>query len=321
MEKENTAEKLPAADNAENISEENNDITQTDEQSVSPPAETKDKKTRFRIYTPVITAAVILLASIMFFASWWLFFDKDIRGFWTLDFKADNKDCSVSVDLCKDNTCYFHEGGIIYKGTYKITEAENGKDVLNMELTQFGSPVMTAKFYYNVEGNNAFGKKLVLTDLSGLIFSPEKTDETGTDTETSKPNSDYIEENGVRYYVYSLENNNSYSTKTVQYEDAEKDEKLTGIWLNTSDNSGYDNTFAFNDDGTYQITYRDLIYKGCYSAKDGKCGFNLVLLDGSEQKNELEYSFDGEKLVITIMDVPADYIKTDNVLAFDNGIK
>ena len=43
--------------------------------------------------------------------------------------------------------------------------------------------------------------------------------------------------------------------------------------------------------------------------------------DGSFSDIPIQYRFDDEKLVITINDVPAVYVRTDNVNAFDNGIR
>lgn len=274
----------------------------------------------FRIYTPVIIAAAVLLLAVSFFVCWHLFFEKNLKGIWTLDFNAGDEKCSVSFEIADDNTCYFHEGSIIYKGSYKFSQSEDGRDILKMDYTEYGMPAISANFLYSVEGNNISGKTLVLTDMSGLIFNPYTIgDSNGNDP--AAMGYEYTEQDGKRYFRLSFRANNSYTTKYDPIENASADDKLTGIWLNTNDDSRHDNTFAFYDDNTFQITYRDLIYKGCYSAKDNKCKFSLVSYTGQTQENELEYKFEGDKLIITIQDVPAEYTKTDSITAFDNGIK
>ena len=277
--------------------------------------------TRFRLRAPAIIAAVILLATVLCFACWGIFFNRSLHGKWTLDFTVSDKDYSVTLEFNNDGTCYFHNGGMIYKGNYTTSEDQNGRSKLRVNCTSFGQPFISSDFYYEFSGNAITGRKLVLTDLSGLIFSPDDLSEESTQASDSKKSAaDYLEENGKRYYIYALDSNDSYETKLSPLDGA-IDEKLTGIWLESSADSNYDNTFAFNADGTYQITYRDLIYKGCYAAKDGSCVFNLVSLDGTVANNALDYTFDEDKLVITVNDVPATLVPTDNIYAFDTGIK
>ena len=277
-------------------------------------------KNGFRIYTPVIIAASVLLVTAVIFICWLLFFDKNIKGIWTFDFDAGEMNCSVSIELGEDDICRFHDGAIIYQGSYKFSETNDGKEILKMEYSEYGEPAITANFYYSVEGSNATGKSLVLTDLTGLIFKPYNIS-SGTGNDPAVLGYDYLEEDGVRYFRLTFRADKDYTTKLQPIENAERDDRLTGIWLNSNDDTRHDNTFAFYDDNTLLITYRDMIYKGCYSAKDGKCSFNLVLYTGEVQENELEYEFNNDKLIIMIQGVPAEYTKTESITAFDNGIK
>ena len=340
MENENLSEGLSAADDTgEELPMQNRDPeeyslsqdsspedTELPEEEPAPsekdeaPAKTPKRRTGFRIYTPVIIAAAVLIVTVLIFSGWKVFFEKNIKGIWTFDFTAGEEQCSLSLELADDGVCYFHEGAIIYKGTYKFSQAEDGQDLLKTNFTEYGQPAISANFYYTVEGSNASGKTLVLTDLTGLIFSPYDTgDETGNDP--AELGYDYFEKDGLRYFRLSFRSDNGYETKCEQPENAKKDDKLTGIWLNTNDDSRHDNTFAFFDDNTFQITYRDVLYKGCYSAENGKCTFRIVYYTGQAQENEFDYKFEDDKLIITIQNVPAEYTRTDSVTAFDNGIK
>ena len=310
-----SGEELPDAGKTASIS--------TDEQNSSKntsvqPADTIAAKERIHIQTPVIIASVILLAAILFFACWSIFFNKSLKGSWTLNFTASDKDCAVTMSFENDGTCYLQSGGTIYKGSYTTNSADNGRSKLSASYTSFGQPFINSNFYYDLSGNSITGRRLHLTDLSGMVFRPDDLSDDGS---TSKKDAaDYIEENGKRYYIYTLNYSDSYETKYTPLDGA-TDEKLIGIWFERSSDSNYDNTFAFNADGTYQITYRDIIYKGCYAAKDGTCVFNLVQADGSAINNSLDYSFDGDELVITINDVTARLVRTKNIYAFGNGIK
>ena len=273
----------------------------------------------FRLQKPVIIASVIMLASVLFFVCWGLFFNSSIHGTWKLDFTAAGKECSVTFSFDKDGTCQFRNGGVIYKGSYTTNENSGGRNKLTMKYTRFGQPMIDAYLYYDVGGNAFSGRTLRLTDISGLVYSPETSD-SGTSANENASSADFMEENGVRYFVYTLRSVND-EVKNVPIENAATDEKLTGIWLEINADSNYDNTFAFYEDGTYQITYRDVVYKGCYSAKDGEYTFNIKAADESVMNNALSYSFKDEKLVITINGVPATLVPVESEYAFDTGIK
>ena len=289
-----------------------------------PAASESKRSNKFRIYTPVIISAVILLVSVLVFCGWKLFFDKSLLGDWTMTFVANGKDQYVTLSFEKDDVCCLHVGGITHKGKYSLEEDDSGNQMIKTNFNESGKTYLVANFRYSISGNEASGKKLSLTDLSGFIYPPDViATQDEEQVKTKQAAADYIEEKGVRYYIINFESNNSYSTPIKHFESENTDSKLTGIWLYTDDNSNYDYTFAFYDDNTYQITYRDYLCNGCYTAGNGKCVFNIAGADGSieNNSNELKYSFEGDKLVLTFNDVPATLTKTDSEYAFDNGIK
>ena len=323
MEKENPSDIITGPDNtgtAVSVQNEDEVYPLLTEKNDTVEPRTGKRGTGFRIYTPVIIAAAVLFVTVIIFTAWKLFFERDVKGTWTFDFTAGDEKCSLSLELADDGVCYFHEGAIIYKGSYKFSQAQDGQALLKTDFTEYGQPAITANFYYAVEGNNASGKTLFLTDMTGLIFSPY-TVEDGAGNDPAALGYDYLEKDGVRYFRLPFRADGHYETAREPFDDAKKDERLTGIWLNKNDDTRHDNTFAFFEDNSFLITYRDMIYKGCYSAENGKCRFRLVTYTGQTQENEFEYKFDGDKLVISIQDVPAEYTRTQSVTAFDNGIK
>lgn len=282
---------------------------------------------RFKIYTPVLIAAVILVLSAGLFACWGIFGNKSVKGTWTLHFLVGEQDCSVSCSFEDDAVCYFHNGGSIRKGSYHLEPDANGDGDFLLTMTfrnfnDFGTPAVTHQLRCRVEGTSLGNRKIQCTDLSGMIFDPDDLSaENAEAVSQKKASADYVEADGHRYYVFTMHEDKQYTTPVKKMEGAQQDEKLLGIWLEKNEDANYDNTFAFYEDNTIQITYRDRLYKGCYTAGDGECIFNVAQVDGSFANILLQYAFEGDKLTITINDVPAEYTKTDNVYAFDNGIK
>ena len=305
-----------------------NDETDNISDAESPDAK-ENKKTKFRVYTPVIISAVFLLITVFVFSGWKLFFDRSLTGSWVMKFNSNGRDYTVNMSFEKDNVCYLRLGGLTFKGSYSLEEDEKGHQMLKTTFTRSGQTYKVANFRYSVSGSELTGKTLSLTDLSGFRHSPDVIASQDDEKVREKMNtSDYIEEDGIRYYIIEFNNKNSYSNPVVHYNIENTDSKLTGIWLYTSDNSNNDHTFAFYDDNTYQITYRDYECLGCYTAGNGSCVFNIANADGSIDGNssELKYSFEDDKLIVTIIDEDGKEItypltRTDNEYAFDNGIK
>ena len=279
----------------------------------------KVKRTGFRPQATVIISAVILAVTIIVFVFWGLFFNNSLENkTWLLSYTIGGKDCSLGLSFDGENECRLYYGGFTYKGRYSTSNGLNGKENLSIELTEYGSPMFSNEYTYNITGNSFTGCRMTLTDLSGdnLIYSI-----TGIDKDSADLKCDYVEENGKKYYQYTLSASDGYEPKYEHYSDKKTDPAILGIWYCKKDDLVFDHTFAFYDDGTYIITYRDCEFRGCYSAADGKCKFNLVFGNGSVSDNEMSYSLKDGKLTITINDVPDVYEKTDSLTVFDTGIK
>ena len=282
---------------------------------------------RFKVYTPIVIAAIILVLSVGLFACWGIFGNKSIKGTWTLHFLLGEQNCSVSYTFEDENTCYFHNGGSIRKGSYQLEPDTNGDNDFLLTMTfrnfnDFGTPAVTHRLRCRVEGTAFGNRRIRCTDLSGMIFDPDDlNNENAEAVAQKKASADYVEADGTRCYVFTMYEDKQYTTPVNPIEGAKQDKKLLGIWLEQTEDPTYDNTFAFYEDNTIRITYRDRIYKGCYTAHDGECIFNVAQVDGGFANILMTYKLEDDELTININDVPAVYVPTDNIYAFDNGIK
>ncbi len=305
------------------------DNIQTDEDILIDASEDYDfcsasvKQSRFR--APAIIALILLVISVIFFIVWGLFFNKAIKGTWKYSVTVNNENKSTEYNYVlnfEDNgICRYNLGGTTYTGKYK-SEYVDGKHKLNMVFTMIGTEIYNNNLIYDVSGNIFTGRKLELTDIDGMILPPDNlSSETKQSVELKSKLADSKEENGIRYYILPFESIDSIEPEIDKYDDFKTDEKLTGIWYEANERSGYGYTFTFNEDGSYELTYSDVSYAGCYSAENGKCDYNLVFVDGKTDSRSFNYSFSGENLIIEINGQKSTLIKTDNKYAFKSEIK
>lgn|GEM_PF-5125022 len=286
------------------------------------------QKPKFRIYIPVLIAAGILLVTIILLLVFAVFFNKTLKSTWTLHFTLGDTTCTVAYSFQDNDTVYYYNGGYVRKGKYQLSTDSTGQNILTMDFrnfNRFDSSLTTCRLGYRFEGNSLSGRKIVCTDYDGMIFVPEDLSAENKDANAIHPNADYIDDNNTRYYLFTLHEDNNYQFPSKPFEEPKTDQKLLGIWLEVpedpEDDVIYDNTFAFFEDGTIRITYRDKIYHGCYTAGNGVCVFNVVMADDVASNFSMDYSFEEKGLIIRINDVPAHYVKTDDFYAFDTGIE
>ena len=284
----------------------------------------KDTKagTLTKIRAPLIIAGVLLIATIMFFAAWACFFNKSIKGSWNCNITLNSVNYNTTFTFDDNNVCKYHAGGLTYNGIYKVSRTDDGKDKLNITLTYLGQPILEKEFYYTLSGNEFSGKKLDLTDVSGLIFTPDNiSSENKSEVEMKKKAADYVEENDIRYYIINFNAVSEPKPEIKKYDDTLKDKKLIGIWYDKNEASGYGCTFTFNDDGTYELIYKDVEYAGAYKADNGKLTYNIVTVGGKETEQSLNYTVDGDKLTFNSDAYSSTLTKTDNKYAFESEIK
>lgn len=274
---------------------------------------------RFRLYPTVIVTAVIVCVTVLLTAGWGLFFNRSVKGTWTLRFMVGEQECAVSYSFEDNNVCYFHNGGSIRKGTYKVQENSGEKGAVLLSMTfenfnDFGAPTVMRDMRCSIEGNAFTGRKMKCTDLGGMIFDPDNLEKENAEAVAQKKSAaDSVEINGYRYYIFTMQEEPHYTTPMKPFDDARTDDDLLGIWLEKNDDPAYENTFAFYADHTLQITYRDRIYKGCYTAGNGECVFSIAQVDGNFSNISLQYARQEDKLMLTIDGVPSEYTQVDRM--------
>ena len=211
-------------------------------------------------------------------------------------------------------------GGTTYTGRYTSRTSPNGTKTLNIVLTRLGREAYNNNFNYTVTGSLFTGGKLILTDIDGLILTPDPIDsEDSESVETKKKIADSTVINGVRYYKIPFEPVSAIKPQLKAYDDVKTDDLLTGTWYEKNEKPALGYTFTFNKDGTYEIIYSDITYVGCYSADDGICRYNLVAVNGSVVEDTFKYSFDEDSnLILVINDQESKLVKTKDKYAFKN---
>ncbi|MDD6489358.1 MAG: DUF5640 domain-containing protein [Clostridia bacterium] len=283
---------------------------------------TKTKKLNQRkIGVPLIIAACIFLATILFFGVWKCFFDTSIAGTWSFSIektttnsetKKEEKEV-VSYDFDFDNNGNFgmHRGGTTLKGRYEFVDYD-GTPMLKISISNLGQPYITANFDYDVCGNIFTGRTLRLTDRTGLLLPPdEESSDSKTDEQKAKMKiADSTVIDGYRYYIPEFKSS-ELTDKVEYYDDFKPDSKLTGSWLYKNGDSGYDYTYTFGDDGTFEMISSEIYTKGSYRIDDGKITVHYFDINGTEYETPLEYSVDGNKMTFGSMEVTKTASKYD----------
>ena len=286
----------------------------------------EDSKQTHRVRAPIIIAACIIFASIIFFVLWGFFFSQNSKiGIWQYSVsvgEGDNKSVyTYTLSLENNNVCRYNMGGTTYTGHYTSRTSPNGTKSLNLVFTRLGREAYNNNFNYTVTGSLFTGGKLILTDIDGLILTPDAIDsEDSESVETKKKIADSTVINGVRYYKIPFEPVSAIKPQLKAYDDVKTDDLLTGTWYEENEKPSLGYTFTFNKDGTYEIIYEDITYVGCYSAENGTCRYNLVAVNGSVVEDTIKYSFDEDSnLILVINDQESKLVKTNDKYAFKNS--
>lgn len=288
-------------------------------------AEAYSTAKKHRVRAPIIIAAMILLLAVTTALIWGGFFYKSIKGSWkysvTVGEGGTATDYVSVISFEDDNVCRYYMGGRIYKGKYKLDNA-NGKSKVNVIFTEQGRQVQSNSFYYETTGNFFTHRTLYVTDLDGLVLSPDDISEQNEVTiNLKKKLADSKEDNGKLYYIIPFSEVSDIDLRIRKYDDPKLDDKLIGTWYEANENSGYGYTFTFNADGTYEILFSDISYNGCYTVNDGICTYNLLNNHGEEYEREIGYKIENDRLVLDENGQTHTLVKTDNKYAFEGAIK
>lgn len=313
-----------SAETAEAISEQDsslNDEHSEENEALSVSGENKKVKIRM----PMIIAAGVVMVTVVICTMFGLFFHRSFKNNgweWHISVEGDDPaELTYHLRFGEDNLCELMMGGTTYKGKYKTTY-DNGKNKISFIFTEVGNEIFHGDCYYELTGNALSEQYLYLTDLDGFILSPE-TPETVDSEDAAFKNkmAKTTKENDVVYYILPFKATNEFEPSRKKIENNKTDEKLIGTWYKENKKSGYGYTFTFNEDGTFDIIYSDVSYTGFYTAENGKCTYNLVMINDQAEEVTFDYSFIDDDLVINVNNYTSRLKKTDNPYAFESTIK
>ena len=284
---------------------------------------TKTKKSNQRkIGVPLIIAACIFLAAVLFFGAWKCFFDTSIIGTWSFSIettktdsetkKEEKETITYTFDFDNNGNVGMHRAGTTLTGRYSLVNDGDGNPKMKISISNLGQPYINADFYYTVCGNIFTGRTLKLTDCTGLFLAPDQSSDSATEEEKSKMKlADSTVIDGYRYYILDFKPS-EITYKVVYYDDFKPDSKVTGSWLYENGDSGYNYTYTFGEDGTFEMISSEVYTKGSYKIDDGKITVHYFDINGTEYEVPIDYSVDGNKMTfggygITKTDSKYDY--------------
>lgn len=308
--------------NLDELQEQNNDFVFDENPETESNTLVKTKKSKPRkIGVPLIIAACIFLAAVLFFGVWKCFFDTSIIGTWSVvieTVKTDSKTneetkqtISYTFDFDGDGNVGLHRAGTTLMGRYSLVNDSDGNPKLSVSVSNRGMPYISAEFDYALSGNIFTGRTLRLTDRTGMFLVPDDASGSVTDEQKAKMKlADSTVIDGYRYYI--LDFKPSEMTYMVEYyDDFKPDSKVTGSWLYKNGDSGYDYTYTFGEDGTFEMMSSEIYTKGSYKLDDGKITVHYFDINGTEYETPIDYSVDGNKMIFGNMEVTKTASKYD----------
>lgn len=311
-------------DKLDEFKEQDNDFVFDENSETESNTIVKTKNTKQRkIGVPLIIAACIFLAVVLFFGAWKCFFDTSIIGTWSIGIETTKTDSetkeevketiSYTFDFDDNGNVGLHRAGTTLTGRYSLVNDGDGNPKLKISISNLGQPYISADFYYTVCGNIFTGRTLKLTDCTGLFLTP---DEAASDSQTDEQESkmklaDSTVIDNYRYYILDFKPS-EMTYKVVYYDDFKPDSKVTGSWLYKNGDSGYNYTYTFSEDGTFEMISSEIYTKGSYKIDDGKITVHYFDINGTEYETPIDYSVDGNKMTfggyeITKTDSKYDY--------------
>lgn len=309
-------------DEFDELEEQNSDFVFDEKTKTESNTTVKTKKTKQRkIGTPLIIAACIFLAAVLFFGVWKCFFDTSIIGIWSVAIETVTTDSetnketkqttSFTFDFDGEGNVALHRAGTTLMGRYSLVNDSDGSPKLNVLISNLGRQYITAEFDYVLSGNVFTGRTLRLTDRTGLFLVPDDASASVTDEQKEKMElADSTVIDGYRYYILDFKTS-EMTYKVEYYDDFKPDSKVTGSWLYKNGDSGYDYTYTFCEDGTFEMMSLEIYTKGSYKLDDGKIMVHYFDINGTEYEKPIDYSVDGNKMTFGNMEVTKTASKYD----------
>lgn len=237
------------------------------------PTAVAEPKKKSVIQLPIIIALICVVVVALGFLVFKCFFNTSVVGTWSVsnDSTADEATTATQDEVGinyytfeDDGTASITLGTMKMVGTYTVTQ-EDGTQTITINIPY----VLQSAFDYEVTGNAFTGRTLLLT------------------------NTEYQAK-------FTLKSANIKAPELKPAEDFKSNEKITGKWKDQTDyNAGnaYNISYTFNENGTVSINEGDQLYvEGVYTYDDST--ITVTYYAGAEATMTLQYSFDGDILVI-----------------------
>lgn len=260
------------------------------------------------IQTTIIISLIIVIIAVLATLVVKVFFDKEITGTWhyvrevevaSQGATSDEAKSTIGIDyyfaFANDGTVKSTIGTITSKGTYSVSQNEDGQPVVTIDI--FDVPTtyfLNGEYTYELKGNIFTGKTLVL--------SKEAADNTGqTQTRTYEMKSE-------AYKAPELESEGEF----------EKNDDLIGKW--TYSTGEYKFAYEFNEDGTAKYleqatsinpyTYTpvniDITMNGIYSVKDDTATITYYYIKQADKV--VQFKREGDILYVNDPSLPLGFL-------------
>lgn len=265
---ETVSEEIVNNEDTENTAEETVYVNDDLSAEIEPMQTEAPAKTKKIVQTPIIIAAAILLALILAFACFKVFFNNSVVGTWTVVTEAAEDGATPDeVDAVQKEYYTFEKDGTasITLGTMKVVGTWNYASDDESTTDQVGNKINIAISYFvngtfdiELEGNAITGR--TMTFSNEYMQTPVKFESTSIPKNDLKPDENF-----------------------------KPDEKITGTWKNSDQGQ----VFTFNADGTCTLNQMDsMIVDGVYTvdAKTNTITMKYLRPDESEMAIDFDAS-------------------------------
>ncbi len=270
--------------------------------------EAAPKRKKPIIQTTIIISLIIVIIAVLATLVVKVFFDKEITGTWhyvrevqvaNQAATSDEAESTIGIDyyfaFANDGTVKSTIGTITSKGTYSVSQNEDGQSVVTIDVYDVPTTYfLNGEYTYELKGNIFTGKTLVL--------SKDAADNTGqTQTRTYEMKSE-------AYKAPELESEGEF----------EKNDDLIGKW--TYSTGEYKLAYEFNEDGTAKYleqatsinpyTYTpvniDITMNGIYNVKDDTATITYFYIKQADKV--VQFKREGDILYVNDPSLPLGFL-------------
>ncbi|MCH5299041.1 MAG: hypothetical protein J1E96_04685 [Ruminococcus sp.] len=264
-------EEIVNNDDTENTVEETVYVNENDipEETVSEQTDAPEKPKKL-VQTPIIIAAGVLLAAILAFACFKVFFNNSVVGTWYVATEtAEDGATPDEVDPAtleyytfeKDGTASITLGTMKVIGTWNYaTDDDSTTDQTASKINIAISYFVNGTFDVELDGNAIFGKTMTLSNE--YMTTPVKFESGSVPKSNLKPSEDF-----------------------------EPNDRIVGTWQD----SGQSQVFTFNADGTCSLNQMDvMVVDGIYTVDEKSNIIKITYLRPDENEMDIDFDASGD---------------------------